>query len=37
MEIIIVSGIVAGFIAVSEGVKHACRSYLLKTEVKNKN
>jgi hypothetical protein len=30
MEIIVVSGIVAGFIALSEGVKHACRSYIVK-------
>ena len=29
MEIIVVSGI-AGFIALSEGVKHACRSYIVK-------
>ncbi len=30
MEIVIVSGIVAGFIAVSEGVKRACRTYIAK-------
>ncbi len=28
MEFLVISGIVAGFIAVSEGVKRACRSYL---------
>lgn len=30
MEVIVVSGIVAGFIALSEGVKHACKNYLSK-------
>jgi hypothetical protein len=28
MEILVVSGIVAGFIALTEGVKRACRNYL---------
>lgn len=31
MEIIVVSGIVTGFIALSEGVKRACRTYIAKT------
>lgn len=30
MEALVVSGIVAGFIALSEGVKRACKSYLSK-------
>ena len=30
MELIVVSGLVAGFIALSESVKYACRSYLTK-------
>jgi hypothetical protein len=30
MEILIVSGMVAGFIALSECVKHACKNYLSK-------
>ena len=31
MEILVVAGIAAGFIALSEGVKHACKSYLARS------
>lgn len=34
MDLLVVSGIVAGFIAVSEGVKLACKSYLSKGKEK---